>query len=92
MPSHDAAIECQYLGFQCHQLGTHGGNAGARHFRKPGVIDIGSDFQQLSTPLRPTGATIPNSARQARIELIIAVCCRMNSNRKCVTRKDRPLP
>src|SRR5271155_509666 len=30
-----------------------------------------------STPLRPTGATIPNSARCARIELMMAVCWRM---------------
>jgi len=27
-----------------------------------------------STPLRPTGATMPNSARWARIALITAVC------------------
>ena len=31
-----------------------------------------------STPLRPTGATIPNSARWARIALITAVCWRTN--------------
>src|SRR5262249_4160715 len=31
-----------------------------------------------STPLRPTGATMPNSARCARIALITAVCWRMN--------------
>jgi hypothetical protein len=47
MPSLDAAIECQYLGFQCHQLGAQRGNARARHFREPGIIDIGNDFQQL---------------------------------------------
>jgi len=29
-----------------------------------------------STPRRPTGATIPNSARCARIELMVAVCWR----------------
>ena len=47
MPSHDAAVECQYLGFQRHQLGAKRGNARARHFRQPGVLDIGNDFQQL---------------------------------------------
>src|SRR5262249_25472807 len=31
-----------------------------------------------STPLRPTGATMPNSARCARIALTTAVCWRMN--------------
>src|SRR5262245_9912822 len=31
-----------------------------------------------STPLRPTGATIPSSARWARIALITEVCWRMN--------------
>jgi hypothetical protein len=29
-----------------------------------------------STPRRPTGATIPNSARCAQIELVVAVCWR----------------
>src|SRR5262249_50367334 len=31
-----------------------------------------------ATPLRPTGATMPNPARWARIALITAVCWRMN--------------
>src|SRR6266542_3875810 len=35
-------------------------------------------LSNASTPLRPTGATMPNSARCARIALITAVCCRMN--------------
>jgi hypothetical protein len=28
-------------------LGAQGGNASPRHFRQPGVLDIGNDFQQL---------------------------------------------
>jgi hypothetical protein len=43
----NAAIECQYLGFQCHQLVAQRGKACARHFRDPGVIDVSNDFQQL---------------------------------------------
>src|SRR4029078_9181880 len=35
-------------------------------------------LSRSSTPLRPTGATMPNSARGARIALITAVCWRMN--------------
>src|SRR5262249_19521899 len=47
MPSHDAAVEGQYLGFQCHQLSAQGGNAGARYFGKPLIFDIGNDLQKL---------------------------------------------
>jgi len=39
--------------------------------RNPIVTTIASSS---STPLRPTAATIPNSAMKARIELITAVC------------------
>jgi hypothetical protein len=28
--------------FQFHQLGAQGGNARARHFRQPGILDIGN--------------------------------------------------
>jgi hypothetical protein len=34
MPSHDASIEGQYLGFDCEQLGSQSGNACARDFGK----------------------------------------------------------
>jgi hypothetical protein len=46
-------------------------------------------LSNVSTPLRPTGATMPNSARCARIALITAFCCRMN---KCarLARPDIP--
>ena len=37
-----------------------------------------------STPLRPTGATMPNSARCARIALITAVCWRMKQMARTV--------
>jgi hypothetical protein len=46
MPSHDASIECQYLGFDRQQFGSQSGNACARDFGKPRVPDVGSDFQQ----------------------------------------------
>jgi hypothetical protein len=48
---------------------------------KPGYLQLPwslASSSSRSTPLRPTGATIPNSAKSARIELIIAVCWRMN--------------
>jgi hypothetical protein len=38
---------------------------------------MGDDLQELLDALRPTGATIPNSARYAWIELMTAVCGRM---------------
>ena len=48
MPSHDATIECQYLGFQRQQLGAESGNARARYFWEPGVLCIGDDATALS--------------------------------------------
>src|SRR2546422_183313 len=41
-------------------------------------LESATTSSSASTPLRPTGATMPNSARWARIALITAVCCRMN--------------
>jgi len=48
-------------------LAAKSGNARARYFGEPGVICIGDNFEQLLDTVRPTGATIPNSARWARI-------------------------
>src|SRR5277367_2335733 len=39
-------IECQYLGFQCQQLGAESGNARARYFREPRVLCIGDNLEQ----------------------------------------------
>ena len=39
---------------------------------------LATTLSNCVTPPRPTGATIPNSARCARMELMMAICRRMN--------------
>src|SRR5215467_7678375 len=78
VPCHDAAIEGQDLGLQCQQLSAESSHPGACYLWQPRVVGIGDDFERCSTPRRPTGATIPNSARCARIQLMKSVCWRMN--------------
>jgi hypothetical protein len=63
MPGDDAAVELQYLSLQCPQLNAESSKTRTGHFREPTVGCIGDDFQKLLYTLRPTGATIPNSAR-----------------------------
>ena len=63
MPGDDAPVELQYLRLQCSQLIAEGSKTCTGHFREPAVGGIGNDFQQLLDTLRPTGATIPNSAK-----------------------------
>jgi hypothetical protein len=46
MPSHDTAVECQDLSFQCQQLAAESGDASARYLGEPIVIGIGDDFEQ----------------------------------------------
>jgi len=46
MPSHDMAVECQDLSFQCQQLAAKSSNARARYLGEPIVIGIGDDFEQ----------------------------------------------
>jgi hypothetical protein len=53
VPGHDAAIECQYLGFQRQQLGAKSGNARPRYFGKPGVICIGDNLKQPLDTIAP---------------------------------------
>jgi len=78
LPSHDAAIEVQDLGFQCQQLSPESSHAGPCYLWDPSVTGIGDDFEQLldTTPLDRCDE--PNSARCARMELMMAVCRRMN--------------
>ncbi|MET4629058.1 hypothetical protein ABIB83_006094 [Bradyrhizobium sp. I1.8.5] len=47
MPGDDASVELQDLGLQRSQLSAECRNAGAGHFREPGVSCIGYDFQKL---------------------------------------------
>ena len=77
MPGDDAAVELQNLDLQYSQLTAESSKARACRFREPAVVCISDDFQQLLDTPAPKGATIPNSARYARIELMTAVCWRM---------------
>jgi hypothetical protein len=74
VPSVDHAVELQDLRLEHSQLSAERGEARAGDFRHPFVFWIGTTTRRRSsTPLRPTGATIPNSARCARIALIVDV-------------------
>src|SRR6059058_987258 len=77
VPGHDHPIELQNLLLDTEQLSTERGKARTGNLRHPLVARVGNNMQQFVTPLRPTGATMPNSARCARIELITAICWRM---------------
>ena len=50
MPSPDAAIEVQNLGFQCQQLSEESRHAGSCYLWDPSVTGIGDDFKQLLDP------------------------------------------
>ena len=76
VPSHDHSIELQDLLLEAEQLITERGKARAGNLWHPLVVRV--RHSRSVTPLRPTGATMPNSARCARIELITAVCWRMS--------------
>src|SRR6476646_4031153 len=78
VPSHDQSIELHNLLFETEQLSAERGETCAGNLRHPPVAWVGNNMQSSVTPLRPTGATMPNSARCARIALITAVCWRMN--------------
>src|SRR5258708_40251582 len=74
VPGHDHPIKLQDLLFKAEQLSRQArATSGTR-------LSLGSAtiWSSSVTPLRPTGATMPNSARRARIELITAVCWRIN--------------
>ncbi len=47
MPCHDAAIEGQDLGFQCHQLTPKSSHTGPCYLWEPSVVGIGDGFKQL---------------------------------------------
>jgi hypothetical protein len=78
VPGHDHPIELQELLLEAEQLSAERGKARTGNLGHPFVAWVGNNMQQFRTPLRPTGATMRNSARCARIELITAVCRRMN--------------
>ena len=78
VPGSDHTVELQNLLLQPSQLSPEcQGHARAISGTR---LSFGSatTLSSSSTPWRPTGAIIPNSARWARIALITAVCWRMN--------------
>jgi hypothetical protein len=69
-------------------FGKDSGDTGARQLRHALVLASVTMASSCSTPLRPTGATIPNSAMWARMALITEVCWRMKSWRvRCSIRQ-----
>ena len=77
-PSHDQSIELHNLLFESEQLSAERGETCAGNLRHPPVAWVGNNMQKFRDPFAPTGATMRNSARCARIALITAVCWRMN--------------
>jgi hypothetical protein len=73
MPSDDAAIKRQYLGLQYPQLTAQSSKAHPGYFRKPVVVCIGDDFQQLVDAPAPNGGNdlelgpAPDRQRQCRV-------------------------
>src|SRR5262249_38411454 len=78
MPGRDHAVELQELCFQGSQLGAESHETGACNLGQSFVTCTATTLSSCSIPLRPTAATMPNSARWARIALITAVCWRIN--------------
>jgi hypothetical protein len=72
VPGVDPTVELQDLRLEHPELGAERGETRTRN------LGPATTASSSSTPLRPTGASIPNSARWARIALITAVCWRMN--------------
>src|SRR5258707_15489205 len=78
VPGHDHPIELQDLLLEAEQLSAERGKARTGNLRHPFVARVGNNMQQFRDTFTPTSAIMPNSARCARIELITAVCWRMN--------------
>src|SRR3954470_14115261 len=67
VPGHNHPIELQDLLLDTEQLSTERGKARTGNLRHPLVVRVGNNMQQFRDALRPTAATMPNSARCARI-------------------------
>jgi hypothetical protein len=63
VPSHNHPIELQNLLLEAEQLTAERGKTRAGNFWHPFVAGVGNNMEQFCDPLRPTGATMPNSAR-----------------------------
>ena len=71
---HDHSIELQNLLLDAEQLIAERGKTRTGDLWHSLVVWIGDDIEQFLDTVTPTGATIPNSARWARIALITEVC------------------
>jgi hypothetical protein len=74
----DQPVELQDLLLDPAQLSLECRETRTSDLRNSLVVRIGDDSEQFLDTPAPTGATIPNSARRARIALITEVCWRMN--------------
>ena len=63
MPSHDAAVECQNLGFQCQQLRPKSSHAGPGYLWQPSVVGIDDDFEQLIDTFTPNRCDDPELSK-----------------------------
>ena len=59
MPSHDTAVECQDLSFQCQQLRPKSSHAGPGYLWQPSVVGIDDDFEQLIDTFAPNRCDDP---------------------------------
>src|SRR5436309_10017305 len=78
VPGHNHPIELQDLLLDTEQLSAERGRHARATSDTPLSLGSATICSSAVTPLRPPGATMPNSARCARIELITAICWRMN--------------
>lgn len=78
MPDDDASVELQDLGLQRSQLTAESRKTRAGHLREPALGCIGDGFQQLLDTPAPGGGDNPELGKIGAIELMTAVCWRMN--------------
>ena len=77
VPGHDQPIELQDLLLEAEQLSAERGKARASNLRHPFVARVGNNMQQFRDSFTPDRRD-DTELGEVRIELITAVCWRMN--------------
>ena len=78
VPGHDQPIELQDLLLEVEQLSAERGKARAGNLWHPFVAGVGNNMQQFRDSFAPDRRDNAELGECARIELITAVCWRMN--------------
>ena len=78
VPSQDHPIELHNLLLEAEQLSAKSGKAGTGNLRHPLVTWVGNNRQQFGDSFTPDRRDKCRTRQGARIELITAVCWRMN--------------